>query len=29
MATEFNLAHWEVFATHHRYVLGVGNSPAK
>jgi ubiquinone/menaquinone biosynthesis C-methylase UbiE len=29
MATEFNLAHWEVFATHHRYVLGVGNSPSK
>lgn len=29
MAKEFNLAHWEVFATHHRYVFGVGNSPAE
>jgi hypothetical protein len=29
MEREFGLAHWEVFATHHRYVLGVGNSPSK
>jgi ubiquinone/menaquinone biosynthesis C-methylase UbiE len=26
MSSEFNLAHWEVFATHHRYVFGVGVS---
>jgi SAM-dependent methyltransferase len=24
MASEFDIAHWEVFATHHRYVFGVG-----
>ncbi len=29
MASEFDLAHWEVFATHHRYVFGVGVSPKK
>lgn len=29
MAKEFDVGHWEVFATHHRYVFGVGNSPIK
>jgi SAM-dependent methyltransferase len=24
MASEFDLAHWEVFVIHHRYVFGVG-----
>lgn len=24
MAGEFDIAHWEVFAIYHRYVLGVG-----
>ena len=27
MANEFDIAHWEVFAIQHRYVLGVGTSP--